>query len=66
MDENQFPKMDKTVISVFSSFEEADKADEEYWLSKTPEERLYYKELLRKVNLWIYGNEINEEDQWDC
>ena len=63
MDENEFPKLDKTIFSVFSSFEEADKADEKYWLSKTPQERLYYTELLRKLNLWIYGDEINEENQ---
>ena len=63
MDENEFPKLDKTVFSVFSSFEEADKADEEYWLSKTPQERLYYTELLRKLNLWIYDDGMNEENQ---
>jgi len=63
MDENQFPKMDKTVFSVFSSFEEADKADEEYWFSKTPQERREYEELLRKFNLWIYGEGMNEENQ---
>ena len=63
MDENQFPKLDKT--AVFVSFEEAEKADEEYWLSKTPEERLQYMELLQKFNLWIYGGKTNKESQFD-
>jgi hypothetical protein len=63
MDENEFPKLDKTVCSVFSSFEEADKAAQENWLSKSPQERLEYKELLRKFSLRIYGEEMNEENQ---
>jgi len=53
MDDNQFPKMDKTVFSVLSSFEEADKQDKEYWLSRTPLERLQRMELLRRIN---YGS----------
>jgi hypothetical protein len=61
MDENEFPRLDKTVFSVFSSFEEADKADEEYWFSKTPQERREYEELLRKFNLWIYNHGMNDE-----
>jgi len=50
MDENQFPKMDKTAFLVVSSFEEADKQDKEYWLSRTPIERLQHMELLRRIN----------------
>ena len=50
MDENQFPKMDKTAFSVASSFEEADKQDKEYWLSRTPYVRLQHMELLRRIN----------------
>jgi hypothetical protein len=50
MDENQFPRLDKTVFSVVSSFEEADQQDKEYWLSKTPLERLQHMELLRRIN----------------
>lgn len=50
MDENLFPKLDKTAFSVVSSFEEADRADKEYWLSRTPYERLQYMELLRRIN----------------
>jgi hypothetical protein len=53
MDEIQFPKLDKTAFSVLSSFEEADKQDKEYWLSRTPLERLQYMELLRRIN---YGS----------
>jgi len=53
MDENQFPRMNKKVISVISSFEEADKQDKEYWLSRTPLERLQHMELLRRIN---YGS----------
>ncbi len=50
MDENQFPRIDRTAFSVVSSFEEADKQDKEYWLSKTPYERLQHMELLRRIN----------------
>ena len=53
MDEFEFPKLDRTKISIFSSFEEAEKADEEYWFSRTPEERLEQVELLRRIN---YGD----------
>ena len=53
MDETQFPKIDRTAFSVVSSFEEADKQDREYWLSRTPYERLQYMELLRRIN---YGS----------
>jgi hypothetical protein len=51
MDENQFPILDKTVFSVVSSFEEADKQDKEYWLSRAPIERLQHMELLRRINV---------------
>ena len=53
MDKIQFPKLDRTALSVVSSFEEADKQDREYWLSRTPYERLQYMELLRRIN---YGS----------
>jgi len=49
MDENNFPRLDKTVFSVVS-LEEADSDEKEYWLSKTPYERLQYMELLRRIN----------------
>jgi hypothetical protein len=53
MDDFEFPRLDKTKISIFSSFEEAERADEEYWFSRTPEERLAQLELLRRIN---YGD----------
>ena len=53
MDENQFPKIDRTAFSVVSSFEEADRNDKEYWLARTPLERLQHMELLRRIN---YGS----------
>jgi hypothetical protein len=52
MDENNFPRLDKTVFSVVS-LEEADSDEKEYWLSKTPYERLQYMELLRRINYGI-------------
>jgi hypothetical protein len=53
MDEIAFPKLDRSAFSVFSSFEDADKQDKEYWLSRSPYERLQYMELLRRIN---YGS----------
>jgi hypothetical protein len=41
-------RLDKTAFEVFSSFEEADAADREYWHSRTPEERLQAVELMRQ------------------
>lgn len=41
-------RLDKTAFEVFSSFEEADAADREYWHSRTPEERLEAVELMRQ------------------
>jgi hypothetical protein len=54
MDEYQFPKLDRTAFSVVSSFEEADRLDKEYWLSRSPIERLQHMELLRRIN---YGSD---------
>jgi hypothetical protein len=54
MDENQFPKLNKRAFQIMSSFEEADKADMEYWHSRTPYERLQHMELLRRIN---YGSD---------
>ena len=50
MDENEFPKVDRTAFSFVSSFEEAERQDREYWLSRTPLERLQQMELLRRIN----------------
>ncbi|MDQ2730595.1 MAG: addiction module protein [Armatimonadota bacterium] len=41
-------KMDKTAFSVVSLTDEPD--DKEYWLTKTPQERLQTVELLRQLN----------------
>lgn len=41
-------RMDKTVLTVFSSFAEADAADRAYWHSKDPLERLEALELMRQ------------------
>ena len=40
-------RMDKTVFSVRSLFDESD--DLEYWLSKTPQERIEAQELMRQI-----------------
>jgi hypothetical protein len=47
-------RLDKTALSVFSSFEEADAADRAYWHSRTPLERLEALELMRQS---AYGYE---------
>ena len=50
MEEIRYPRLDRTAISIVSSFDEADKQDREYWHSRTPYERLAYIELLRRIN----------------
>ena len=54
------PKLDRSVVSVFSSFAEADAADKAYWLSRTPHERLRCMETLRRMN---YGARATERLQ---
>src|SRR5437016_4349751 len=49
------PRLDRTVMQAFDSFEAADQADREYWWSRTPEVRLRECERLRQLN-WGYGN----------
>jgi hypothetical protein len=56
MEENEFPKLDKSKVSIFSSFEEADEEDRKYWQSRTTYERLQHLELLRRIN---YGYDPN-------
>lgn len=51
MDENEFPRLDRTAFSVVS-LEEADNDEMEYWLSKNPYERLDALETLRQI---FYG-----------
>lgn len=53
MEEIEFPRLDKTVFSIVSSFEEADEEDRKYWHSRTPMERLQHTEYLRRIN---YGD----------
>jgi len=53
MEEIEFPKLDKTVFSIVTSFEEADEEDRKYWHSRTPIERLQHTEYLRRIN---YGD----------
>ena len=60
MEENQFPRMNKKVFSIVSSFDEADRQDKEYWLSRTPLERLRHMELLRRIN---YGSNATAQLQ---
>lgn len=50
MDSFDFPKVRRDVFKVTSLFDPSD--EKEYWLSKTPEERLEAVELMRQV---IYG-----------
>ena len=47
------PRLDRSVVAVFSSHAEADAADKAYWLSQTPQQRLCYMEMLRRMN---YGS----------
>jgi hypothetical protein len=42
-------KVDRTKISIFSSFEESEKAEREYWRSRTPEERMLALEMMRRI-----------------
>jgi hypothetical protein len=41
--------LDKSKIDIVESFDEADRQDRAYWLSKTPLERLAACELLRQI-----------------
>jgi hypothetical protein len=50
MDQGASLKLDKATVEIVNSFEEADAKDREYWLSKTPIERLAACELLRQMN----------------
>lgn len=52
-----FPyKMDKTAFSVASLYDESD--EKQYWLSKTPHERLLAVEFLRQI---AYGYDPSSE-----
>jgi hypothetical protein len=43
------PRVDRTVFSVVSSFEEAEAEDEAYWRSLTPAERAARLELMHRI-----------------
>ena len=51
-------RVDKEVLSVLSSFEEAAEDDKAYWHSKSPQERLEALELMRQIN---YGYDPTTE-----
>jgi hypothetical protein len=44
----------KWSLQTFDSFAEADKADREYWWSRSPAQRMRELERLRQLN-WGYG-----------
>jgi hypothetical protein len=52
MDNFDFPRVDRTAFTVASLSDPSD--EKEYWLSKTPEERLEAVELMRQI---VYGDE---------
>ena len=54
------PRIDRSALSVFTSFEEADAADKAYWHSRTPQERARHMEYLRRIN---YGSRATERFQ---
>lgn len=56
MEEIEFPRLDKSMLSIVSSFEEADEEDKKYWHSRPPMERLQHTEYLRRLN---YGYDAN-------
>lgn len=51
-------RLDRTKLSVSNSFDNTE--EKEYWLSRTPQERLVHMERLRPIN---YGNSATERFQ---
>ncbi|MGI8641053.1 MAG: hypothetical protein ACR2MG_14050 [Pyrinomonadaceae bacterium] len=51
-------RLDKTKLEIRSDFDNSD--EKEYWLSRTPQERLAYMEMLRRIN---YGARAGERLQ---
>ncbi len=47
-------QIDRQQFRVFSSHQEAEQADRQYWLARTPQERLQQLEVLRRLN---YGTQ---------
>lgn len=50
-------KVDRSKLTVFTSFEESKNSESEYWKSCTPEERLTALEMLRRTG---FGYDENE------
>jgi hypothetical protein len=50
--------LDKTKISISDSFDNSE--EKEYWLSRTPQERIQHIERLRRIN---YGDKATERLQ---
>lgn len=55
-------KLNRNVVKIFSSFEEAEIEEKAYWLSKTPHERLEALELMRQ-SAYGYENPNSERLQ---
>lgn len=53
-----YTAVDRSAFSVSTSFDNTD--EKEYWLSRTPQERLQHMELLRRIN---YGHRATERLQ---
>jgi hypothetical protein len=51
------PRIDRSALTVFNSFAEADEVDREYWHSRTPEERVRQVEFLRQLNYGLRATE---------
>ena len=57
-DQLSAPRLDRDAFSVVSLDEESDET--EYWLTRTPQERLFHLERLRRMN---YGHQATERLQ---
>lgn len=51
----EFERIDRTAVRTFASFDEADRADRAFWLSRTPEERMRALEHVRQL-AWGYSD----------
>jgi len=56
MEESSEMRLDKTKLSVSNLFDNSD--EKEYWLSRTPQERLLHTERLRRI---CYGKEATKQ-----
>ncbi len=60
--ERELTVFDKTAVRMFTSFKDAEQVDREYWLSRTPEERMKALEHIRQL-AWGYDEESRPEFQ---